>query len=121
MQTVQTDLDLHSPQNESVVQRGSITTKLYHARKDISLSDSVDPKSDCKFFFKSDHDLLSSKDPGIGNGNLKIQLIKLAHNEQFLLFPQCFLLNQKIVSPFVNILNIISVFAAEMEEPKTGM
>ena len=29
---------------------------------------------------------------------------EIAHNEQFLLFPQCFLLNQIIVSPFVNIL-----------------
>ena len=42
-------------------------------------------------------------------------------NEQFLLFPQCFLLNQKIVSPFVNIFDIISLFAAELEEPKIGI
>ena len=39
-------------------------------------------------------------------------------NEQFFLFPQCFLLNQKIVSPFVNIFDILSLFAAELEEPK---
>ena len=46
---------------------------------------------------------------------------EIAHNEQFLLFPQCFLLNRKILSPFVNILEIISLFAAELEEPKIGI
>ena len=46
---------------------------------------------------------------------------EIACNEQFLLFPQCFLLNQKIVSPFVNIYDIISLFAAELEEPKIGI
>ena len=46
---------------------------------------------------------------------------EIARNEQFLLFPKCFLLNQKIVSPFVNIYDIISLFAAELEEPKIGM
>ena len=46
---------------------------------------------------------------------------EIAHNEQFLLFPQCFLLNQKIVSPFVHIFDIISLFAAELEEPKISM
>ena len=46
---------------------------------------------------------------------------EIARNEQFLLFPQCFLLNQKIVSPFVNIFDILSLFAAELEEPKIGM
>ena len=49
---------------------------------------------------------------------------EIARNEQFLLFPQCFLLNQKIVSPFVNIFDILplhNVLAAELEEPKTGM
>ena len=45
----------------------------------------------------------------------------IARNEQFLLFAQCFLLNQKIVSPFVNIFGIISLFAAELKEPKIGM
>ena len=44
----------------------------------------------------------------------------IARNEQFLLFPQCFLLNQKIVSPFLNIYDIISLFAADLEEPKFG-
>ena len=44
-----------------------------------------------------------------------------ARNEQFLLFPQCFQLNQKIVSPFVGIYDIISLFAAELEEPKIGI
>ena len=47
--------------------------------------------------------------------------VEIAHNEQFLLFPECFLLNQKIVSPFVNIFDIISLFAAELEEPKIGI
>ena len=42
-------------------------------------------------------------------------------NEQFLFFPKCFVLNQKIVSPFVNVDDIISLFAAELEEPKIGM
>ena len=37
---------------------------------------------------------------------------EIARNEQFLLFPQCFLLNQKIVSLLVNIFDIISLFAA---------
>ena len=43
---------------------------------------------------------------------------EIAHNKQFLLFPQCFLLNQKIVSPVVHIFDIISLFAAELEEPE---
>ena len=43
---------------------------------------------------------------------------EIACNEQFLFFPLCFLLNQKIVSPFVDIFDIISLFAAEMKEPK---
>ena len=43
---------------------------------------------------------------------------EIARNKQFLLFPQCFLLNQKIVSPFVNIFDIISLFAAELEDLK---
>ena len=46
---------------------------------------------------------------------------EIAHNEQFLLFPRCFLLIQEIVSPFLNIFDIISLFAAELEEPKIGM
>ena len=41
--------------------------------------------------------------------------------EQFLLFPQCFLLNQIIVSPFVRIFDIKSLFGAEFEEPKIGV
>ena len=44
---------------------------------------------------------------------------EIARNEQFLLFPQCFLLNQKTASPFVDILDIISLFAAELDEHKT--
>ena len=46
---------------------------------------------------------------------------EIARNEQFLLFPQCFLLNQIIVSPFVSLYNIISLFAAESEVPKYGI
>ena len=46
---------------------------------------------------------------------------EIARNKQFLLFPQCFLLNQKIVSPFVIVFDIMSLFAAELEEPDTGM
>ena len=38
--------------------------------------------------------------------------------EKLLLFPQCFLLNQKIESPFVDTFGIISLFAAELEDPK---
>ena len=46
---------------------------------------------------------------------------EIARNEQFLLFPQCFLLKQLIVSPFVHIFAIISLFAADFEEPKIGI
>ena len=46
---------------------------------------------------------------------------EIAHNEQFLLFPQCFLLNQIIVSPFVHIFDIISLFATELEKPTIGL
>ena len=46
---------------------------------------------------------------------------EIARNEQCLLCPQCFLLNQKIVSLSVNIFDIISLFAAELEEPTIGM
>ena len=44
-----------------------------------------------------------------------------AWNKQFLLFPQCFILNQIIVSPFVHIFDIMSLFAAELEESKIGI
>ena len=43
---------------------------------------------------------------------------EIAPNEQFHLFPQCFLLNQIIVSPFVHIFDITSFFATEFEKPK---
>ena len=46
---------------------------------------------------------------------------EIACNEQFLLFPQYFLLNQIIVSPCVHVFDIISLFAAELEDPKIGM
>ena len=45
---------------------------------------------------------------------------EIACCEQYLLFPQCFLLNQKIISPFVNIFEAISLFAAELQEPEIG-
>ena len=40
---------------------------------------------------------------------------EIAPNEQYLLFPQCF------VFPFDLIFNIISLFVAELEEPKIGI
>ena len=46
---------------------------------------------------------------------------EIARNERFLLFPQCFLLNQIIISPFVHIFDIISLFAAEFEVPKISI
>ena len=46
---------------------------------------------------------------------------ELGCNEQFLLFPQRFLLNQITVSPFNNIFDIISLFAADFKESKIGM
>ena len=46
---------------------------------------------------------------------------EIAHIEQFLLFPQCFQLNQIILRPFVHIFDIISLFAALLEEPKIGI
>ena len=46
---------------------------------------------------------------------------EIARNEQFLLFLQCFLLNQIIVSQFVHISDIISLFAAELKKPKIGI
>ena len=46
---------------------------------------------------------------------------EIARNEQFLLFPHCFLLNQIIMSSFVHISDIISLFAAELDEPKIAI
>ena len=46
---------------------------------------------------------------------------EIARNEQFPLFPQCFLLNQIIVSPFVHIFDSISLSEAEIEEPKIAI
>ena len=46
---------------------------------------------------------------------------EIAHNKQFLLYPQLVLLNQKTVSPFVNIYDTIPLFATEYEEPQIGM
>ena len=46
---------------------------------------------------------------------------EIARNEQFLLFPQCFQLNQITVSPYVHIFDIISLFAIELNKPKIGI
>ena len=46
---------------------------------------------------------------------------EIACKAQFLLFPQCFLPNQIIVSQFVNLFDIISLFAPKLEEPKIGI
>ena len=46
---------------------------------------------------------------------------EIACTKQFLLFPKCFVLNQIIVSPFAHIFGIISLFAAELEKPKSGI
>ena len=46
---------------------------------------------------------------------------EIACNKQFLLFPQCFLLNQITLSPFVHILDTISLFAAKFKKPKIGI
>ena len=43
---------------------------------------------------------------------------EITHNERFLLFPQCFLLNRITISPSVHICDIISVFDDEFEETK---
>ena len=45
---------------------------------------------------------------------------EIAHNEQFLLFPQCFQLNQIIVPHLSIFFYVILLFAAELEEPKIG-
>ena len=46
---------------------------------------------------------------------------EIARNEQFLLYPRCFLLNQITASPFVHVFDAISLFAAEFEEPQIGI
>ena len=46
---------------------------------------------------------------------------EIACNKQFLLFSHCFLLNQIIVSPYVHVFDIISLFEPEFEEPKIGI
>ena len=43
---------------------------------------------------------------------------EIARNEQFLLLRPCFLLSQKVISPCVNIFDIIFLFVVELEEPK---
>ena len=46
---------------------------------------------------------------------------EIARNEQFLLFLQCFLLNQITVPHLSIFFDIISLFAAEKEKPKVGI
>ena len=46
---------------------------------------------------------------------------EIACNEQFPLFPKCFLLNQIIVPHLSIFFYIISLFADELEKPKIGM
>ena len=46
---------------------------------------------------------------------------KIAGKSNFSFSPQCFLLNQIIVSTFVHIFDIIVLFAAEFEEPEIGI
>ena len=46
---------------------------------------------------------------------------EIAHNEQISPFPTNFLLNQIIVSPFVQIFDSISLSMAEFKEPKIGI
>ena len=46
---------------------------------------------------------------------------EIAHKEQFLLFPPRFLFKQTNVSAFLHISAIISLFAAELEEPRIAL
>ena len=46
---------------------------------------------------------------------------KIACNEQFLLFTQCFLLIHIIVSSFLCGFDILPLLPAELEEPKIGI
>ena len=46
---------------------------------------------------------------------------EIACNERFRLFPLCFLFKEIIVSPFVHIFAIISLFAVKLEKPKIGI
>ena len=46
---------------------------------------------------------------------------EIAHNEQFLLIPQCFQLDQITVSPFFHMFDIISLFEVELEKPEIGI
>ena len=46
---------------------------------------------------------------------------EIARNEQFLLFPPCFLLNL-IIAPHLSVFfDIIFLLAADLEEPKIGI
>ena len=47
-----------------------------------------------------------------------VGLGEITRYKQFLLFPQCFQLNQITVSEFVYIFDFLSLFAVELEEPE---
>ena len=61
---------------------------------------------------------MHQQQPGFENIVGKEEIVR---NELFLLFPQYFLLYQIIISLFVHIFDIISLFATELEEPKIGI
>ena len=46
---------------------------------------------------------------------------EIAHNKQFLLFPQCFSTQSDNCIPICSYFYIISLFAAEFEAPKIGI
>ena len=46
---------------------------------------------------------------------------EIARNEQFLLFPQCFFTQSENCIPIFQYFDITSLFAADLEEPKTGI
>ena len=46
---------------------------------------------------------------------------EIARDEEFLHFPQCFVLKEITVSRFVPIFAIIPLFAAELEKPEIGL
>ena len=60
------------------------------------------------------HQQHTAFDDIVGKGEI------IAPYEQFPLFPQCFLPNQIVVSPFVHMFDFISLYSAEIEKPKIG-
>ena len=57
----------------------------------------------------------------MGECNTNLSAYTFGRNKQFLRFPQCFVLKQIIVSPFVHIFAGISLFSAELEELKISI